>query len=154
MNYEIKIISEEDTIKSKEYDNYDTAIEIADHIYRNMLNTDYGDEIVVNPINNKDNYIWANGKIINRPLKIGDKVKIIDNGQTYSTYENFMIAHATKELCCRWNMGKTPNNDKIYIVRTLAMHGNNGETLAIIEDENEYYASVYIIGSRGLQFVE
>lgn len=157
MNYEIRIISEEDTIKSKEYDNYDTAIEIADHIYRNMLNTDCGDEIVVNPINNKDNYIWANGKIINRPLKIGDKVKIIDRGHTYSTYESFMVAHATKELCCRWNMGITPKNyedtPKIYTVKELAMHENNDDTLAIIEDEDEYYACVYIISSRGLEIV-
>ena len=155
MNYLVRIISEEDTIKSKVYDDYFKAVDIAKYIYENMVDIDYGDEIVVVEENKPQKYLWANGKTLERPLKIGDKVKIIDRGQTYSTYEDFMIAHATKELCCRWNMGKTPNNnDKIYIVRTLAMHENNGETLAIIEDEDTYYLNVYIVGSSGLEIVD
>ena len=154
MKYEIRIISEDDTIKSKPYEDLDKAIEIADSIYQNFVNSDFGDEIVVAEENKPQKYLWANGKTLDRPLKIGDKVRVKDNGETYSTYEKFMVAHATKELCCRWNMGKTPNNnDKIYIVRTLAMHEDNGETLAIIEDEDAYYASVYIIGSRGLEII-
>lgn len=158
MNYEIRIISEEDTIKSKPYEDLDKAIEIADKMFNDFVNTDFGDEIVVVEENKKDKKYWANGKTLDRPLMIGDKVKIIDRGQTYSTYEDFMLAHATKKLCCRWDMGVTPKNyentSKIYTVRALAMHEYNGETLAIIEDETEYYASVYIVGSRGLQFVD
>lgn len=155
MKYEIRIISEEDTVKSKPYDDYFKAVDIAKYIYENMVDIDYGDEVVVVEEDKPKKYLWANSKTLDRPLVIGDRVKIKDNGQTYSTYEDFMLAHATKELCCRWNQGKTPNNnDKIYTVRTLAMHGHNGETLAIIEDENEYNLSVYIIGVRGLEIVE
>ena len=159
MKYEIRIISEEDTIKSKPYEDLGKAIEIADKMFKDFVNTDFGDEIVVVKENSKDKkYYWANGETLERPLRIGDKVKIIDKGQTYSTYENFMTTHATKELCCRWNMGIAPKNykeaPKIYIVRALAMHENNGGTLAIIEDEDTYYLSVYIIDTRGLQLVE
>ena len=159
MKYEIRIISEEDTIKSRTYEDLDKAIEIADKMFNDFVNTDFGDEIVVAEENSKDKkYYWANGKTLERPLRIGDKVKIIDKGQTYSTYANFMTTHATKELCCRWNMGIAPKNykeaPKIYIVRALAMHETNGETLAIIENEDDYYLNVYIIGVRGLQFVE
>lgn len=159
MKYETRIISEEDTIKSKPYEDLDKAIEIADSIYQNFVNSDFGDEIVVVEENSKDKkYYWANGKTLERPLKIGDKVKIINKGETYTTYEDFMTAHATKELCCRWNMGTAPKNyeddPKIYTIKELAMHEDNGKTLAIIEDEYAYYLSVYIIGTRGLQLVE
>ena len=158
MKYEIRIISEEDTIKSKPYDDYSKAVDIAKYIYENMADIDYGDEVVVVEENKPKKYLWANGETLERPLIIGDKVKIIENGHTYSTYERFMIAHATKELCCRWNMGATPENykdaPKIYTIKALAMHENNGETLAIIEDENDYKMNVYIISSRGLEIVE
>ena len=158
MKYEIRIISEEDTIKSKPYEDLDKAIEVADKMFNDFVNTDFGDEIVVVEENKPQKYLWANGKTLDRPLKIGDKVRVKDNGETYSTYEKFMVAHATKELCCRWDMGNTPKNyantPTIYTVRALAIHEDNGKTLAIIEDENRYYLSVYIVGSRGLEIVE
>ena len=78
MNYEIRIISEEDTIKSKIYENLDSAINVAQSVYNNFINFDFGDEIVVAEANSKDKkYLWANGKRIIEDLKVGDIVKVV-----------------------------------------------------------------------------
>ena len=84
MKYEIKIISEEDTVKSKPYEDLDKAIEVADKMFNDFVNTDFGDEIVVVEENSKDKkYYWANGKTLIDIISIGDYVKISNKGQIY-----------------------------------------------------------------------
>lgn len=154
MNYEIRIISEEDTIKSKTYEDLDKAIEIADKMFNDFVNTDFGDEIVICEENKKDKYYWANGKKIVEELKVGDIVKVVDNGCTYSTYMDFMIEYGTKQNCCEWVRGENPqeNEDK-YEVMCIAPHITRFETdgeIAIIR-KLDYCNKTYIVGLKGLQ---
>lgn len=153
MKYEIRIISEEDTIKSKVYDDLNKAIEIADKIYNDFIDLDYGDEIVVVEANNKNSaYYWGNGKQFIYPLSIGDKVRVTDNGKTYSTYQDFMIEYGTKEDCCNWVKHKNPQeNEDVYEIINIAPHPlreTDGQ-LAIIR-KLDYTNDTYIVGVKGL----
>ena len=153
MKYEIRIISEEDTVKSKPYDNLDKAIKIAEKIYNDFIDLDFGDEIVVAEENKKNGgYYWTNGEQLIFSLQIGDKVKVIDNGKTYSTYQDFMIEYGTKEDCCNWCKGKNPcENAHTYEIINIATHplrATDGQ-LAIIRNV-DYTNETYIVGVKGL----
>lgn len=154
MKYEIRIISEEDTIKSKTFEDLDKAIEIADKMFNDFVNTDFGDEIVIKDDLQNKTY-WANGKLIYRPLQIGDVVKIKDSGQTYSTYKEFMVVNATKELCCDWNKGVNPKNfeenEKLYIIEALGMHNDGYTQIAVIKEKDGCGLCVYMVGTQGLE---
>lgn len=157
MKYEIKIISEEDTVKSKPYEDLDKAIEIADKMFNDFVNTGFGDEIVVVEENSKDKkYYWANGKQLIANIKVGDIVKVVNSGCTYSTYMDFMIDYGTKQNCCEWAKGENPqeNEDK-YEVICMAPHPTRFEAdgeIAIIR-ALDYHNKTYIIGLKGLQKV-
>lgn len=157
MKYEIRIISEEDTVKSKPYEDLNKAIEIADKIFNNFANTDFGDEIIVVEENSKDKkYYWANGKILIEELKVGDIVRIIDNGYSYTTYGDFMLKYGSKEDCCYWKHNELPKqNDVLYEIICIENHSDgNEEKLAIIRSRTEYYyEQVYIMGIKGLKKV-
>ena len=154
MKYEIKIITEEDTVKSKTYEDLDKAIEIAEKIYEDFIDLGFGDEIVIVEENKKGKYYWANGKRLVDNIKVGDIVKVVHSGHTYSTYMDFMIEYGTKQNCCEWVRGENPqeNEDK-YEVVFIAPHMTRFETdgeIAIIRSL-DYHHKTYIIGLKGLQ---
>ena len=156
MKYEIRIISEEDTIKSKPYEDLDKAIEVADKIFNDFVNTDFGDEIVVVKENSKDKeYYWANGKTLIQELKIGDTVRVVDNGKSFTTYTEFMTTYGTKEQCCLWNRDVAPIEDNtIYKILNIAEHldrPNFYNKLAIIQEMGYIEGKVYIIEIDGLK---
>lgn len=155
MKYEIRIISEEDTVKSKTFEDLDKAIEIADKIYNDFLDLDFGDEIVVVEENSKDKkYYWANGKTLTEELKVGDIVKIIDNGCSYTTYGDFMLKYGSKEDCCYWKYNEIPKeNDVLYEIICIENHCDREEKLAIVRSRTDYYEQVYIMGIKGLKKV-
>ena len=155
MNYEIKIISEEDSIKSRTFEDLDKAIEVAEKMFNDFVNTDFGDEIVVVEENSKDKkYLWANGKKIVEKLKIGDKVKVTDSGATYSTYYDFMLDYGSKTDCLCWNYGASPKTteEKIYEIVFIGQHPLRqvGTKLAIIKEENLTWGQTYVIGIEGI----
>ena len=156
MKYEIRIISEEDTIKSRTYEDFDEAIEIAERMLNNFVNTDFGDEIIVTEENNykPSKYLWANGKILTEELKVGDIVKIIDNGKSYTNYIEFMTQYATPTQCCVWDCGVIPSADETqYIIRSIALHERQYEgELAIIQNYHRgEFGKIYLMGVKGLQ---
>ena len=156
MNYEIRIISEEDTVKSKVYEDLDKAIEIADKMFNDFVNTDFGDEIVVVEKNSKDKkYYWANGKTLIQELKIGDKVKVTDSGATYSTYYEFILDYGSKTDCLFWSYGISPSDDeeKIYEIVFIGQHPFRGKEtkLAIIKEVGCSFGQTYIIGIEGIR---
>lgn len=156
MKYEIRIISEEDTIKSRTYEDFDEAIEIAERMLNNFVNTDFGDEIVVTEEsdNRASKYLWANGKILIEESKVGDIVKIIDNGKTYTNYIEFMTLHATPSQCCLWDYDTVPSADETqYIIRNIALHERQYEgKLAIIQNYHRgEFGKIYLMNVKGLQ---
>ena len=158
MNYEIRIIGEEDTIKSKVYDDLETAIAVAEYIYNDFMDLDFGDEIVVAEANSKDKkYLWANGEKIIEELKVGDIVKVVDMGKEYTTYADFMATYGTKKDCCGWVYDKPIPNDcnSKYEIVCIAPHLDrpNEGNLAIIKNHCNYayLPSTYIIHIDGLR---
>lgn len=151
MKYEIRILSEEDTVKSKVYDDLDKAIEIADKIYNDFLDLDFGDEIVVCEENKKDKKYWSNGKQIIEEIKIGDIVEIIDEGATYSTYYDFMMEYGTKKNCLGWTYNNSPSVEKNYRVVNIANHLSRDIKLVIIEEIDTYLPKAFIIGIEGVK---
>lgn len=156
MKYEIRIISEEDTIRSRTYEDFDEAIEIAEKMFNDFVNTDFGDEIVVTEESNNraSKFLWANGKILIEELKVGDIVKIINSGQSYTNYIEFMTQYATPAQCCVWDCGATPNADETqYIIRSIALHERQYEgKLAIIQEHYRgEFGKIYLMGVKGLQ---
>lgn len=159
MKYEIRIISEEDTIKSKPYEDLNKAIEIADKMFNDFVNTDFGDEVVVVEENSKDKkYLWANGKTLIQELKVGDKVKVVDNGKSFTTYTEFMTTYGTKEQCCLWDRNVAPQEDNtIYKILNIADHldrPNLYNKLAIIQQIGLSEGRVYIIEIDGLKKID
>jgi hypothetical protein len=156
MKYEIRIISEEDTIKSRTYEDFGEAIEIAEIMLNDFVNTDFGDEIIITEENNykPSKYLWANGKILIEELKVGDIVKIIDKGKTYTNYTEFMTQYATPTQCCVWDYNVVPNADETqYVIRGIALHERQYEgKLAIIQ---EHYrgelGKIYLMNVKGLR---
>lgn len=156
MKYEIRIISEEDTIKSKTYEDLNKAIEIADKMFNDFVNLDFGDEIVVVEENSKDKkYYWANGKLLMPELKVGDKVKVINDGETYSTYYEFILDYGNKTDCLCWSYGESPssNEGKIYEIIFIGQHPlREKETkMAIIKEAGCPLGQTYIIGIKGIR---
>lgn len=159
MKYEIRIISEEDIVKSKTYEDLDKAIEVADKMFNDFVNTDFGDEIVVAEENSKDKkYLWANGKTLIEELKVGDTVKVVENGKSFTTYTEFMTTYGTKEQCCLWDRNILPKEDNtIYKILNIAEHldrPNFYNKLAIIQEVGCYEGKVYIIEIDGLRKID
>lgn len=159
MKYEIRIISEEDTVKSKTYEDLDKAIEVANKMFNDFMNVDFGDEIVVAKENSKDKkYYWANGKTLMQELKVGDKVKVVNDGETYSTYYEFMLDYGSKTDCVCWSYGKSPSNneEKIYKITFIGQHPlREKETkLAIIKEVGCSFGQTYVIGIKGIRKIE
>ena len=159
MKYEIRIISEEDTVKSKAYEDLDKAIEVADKMFNDFANLDFGDEIVVAKENSKDKkYYWANGKTLIQELKVGDTVKAVNDGETYSTYYEFMLDYGDKTDCLGWSYGKSPSNneEKIYKITFIGQHsrGDTETKLAIIKEAGCFFGQTYVIGIEGIHKIE
>ena len=90
-------------------------------------------------------------------IKIGDTVKIVDAGRTYSTVENFKDT----PTAARYRYGVTPFN---YMICKVVGWYDNEKTKAIIEEDvgkqlgnTEYdlkcYNGIYVIGVDGLKKV-
>ena len=121
--------------------------------------TDFGDEIVVVKENSKDKeYYWANGKTLTQELKVGDKVRVVDNGKSFTTYTEFMTTFGTKEQCCLWNRDIPPKEDNtIYKILNIAEHldrPNCYNKLAIIQEMGYSEGKVYIIEIDGLKKID
>lgn len=82
-------------------------------------------------------------------IKEGDKVKVVNNGYTYSTYESW-IERNIKFPARRymWDFDKNPSNGKKGKVIKIAQHSTNDERiLAYVEIDGR----CYIIGVEGLE---
>ena len=84
--------------------------------------------------------------------KVGDKVKVIDDGRVYSMYINWLITNnVSLESAIKWQCGKFPNNEEKYIIKEIHPHAElKKNVLALIEDEY----SAYIIDIKGLEVIK
>lgn len=86
-----------------------------------------------------------------RMPKVGDTVKVIDNGRTYSTYDTWLIANNIDiKHAIKWTTSKSPKNDSIYKIVAIHKHLDSRAMLALIEDDY----NCYIINIEGLEVLE
>ena len=88
----------------------------------------------------------------NKEPKVGDKVKVVDDGKVYSMYINWLITNnVSLESAIKWQCGKFPNNEEKYIIKEIYPHTEfKKNVLALIEDEY----NAYIINIEGLEVVK
>lgn len=77
--------------------------------------------------------------------KVGDKVKVINNGKTALIHKSYLISNdVSLEFAIKWNMKYTPVNGNKYTVSKIV------DDNAFIEDEN--YA--FVINVEGLEVIK
>ncbi len=86
----------------------------------------------------------------NIKYKIGDRVKVVDAGELYSAYEEFIKENAP-QLLNKWESNRVLSDGGNYEVKAVGKHkvALNRE-LAIIEQNNK----VYIVDFKGLELVK
>ncbi len=85
----------------------------------------------------------------NIKYKIGDRVKVVDAGELYSAYEDFIKENAP-QLLNKWVSSRKLPKSGIYEVKAIGKHLSCGRELAIIEQNNK----VYIVDFKGLELVK
>jgi hypothetical protein len=77
--------------------------------------------------------------------KVGDKVKVVNNGLTYNLFKEWLIENKVSiESAIKWKRGKHPENGEEYTIKMIV------GTHVLIEDD---YNS-YIISVEGLEVVK
>ena len=85
-------------------------------------------------------------------MKIGDKVKIIDGGKCYSSYEEWIKIHGKKYLD-NWEYGSRDfNKEDTYKIVAKTRHNDYDDMLYLIQ--NEKTKRVYIFGEEGIKKVK
>lgn len=86
-------------------------------------------------------------------FKIGDIVKVIDTGKTYSTYEKWIEKYAPEYIDDYSNKSfDVPFKGDLYRVITTGKHMMYDVNLVLIQ--NEYSDQVYIISEDGLKLYQ
>lgn len=88
-----------------------------------------------------------------KEIKVGDKVKVIDNGESYSAYADWVVANvASREAAVRFCYGGYIGNGAIGTVLRIAPHGKLDRTLAYIQiDDNIGEKKCYLMDIAGLK---
>ena len=84
-------------------------------------------------------------------FKVGNKVKVINNEWTYSTYESWINRFAM-QYKKGWKRGESPSKNKEYIIRVKAPHGLFNIDIYLIQDIKT--KQVYIVDGRGIELVK
>lgn len=85
-------------------------------------------------------------------FKVGNKVKVIKNGYTYSTYETWINKYAMQYKKA-WKEEELPNKNNEYIIKVKAPHEDGFDIyLYLIQDIKT--KQVYIIDKRGIELVK
>lgn len=84
-------------------------------------------------------------------FKVGNKVKVINNEYTYSTYDTWINKYAM-QYKKEWNKEEIPYKNNEYIIRVKAPHGLFNIDLYLIQDIKT--KQVYIIDDNGIELVK
>ena len=82
-------------------------------------------------------------------FKIGNMVKVVDSGKTYTLYDDIMLQYGADYLM-RWAYGVAAPQDGQYEVVQRNKHPDLKIMLYVIERKDGYSHPLYIIGEEGL----
>lgn len=81
-------------------------------------------------------------------IKVGDKVIITDNGETYNTYATWVVTNVNDPVkVAEYRYNSVPSNGMIGKVEYLAPHEWGHKMLAYVKG----YLGYYLIGTDGLE---
>ncbi len=88
-----------------------------------------------------------------KEIKVGDKVKVVDNDKSYSAYADWVDTHVvSRAAAIRFCYGGYIGNDAIGTVLCIAPHGKLDRTLAYIQiDDNIGEKKCYLMDIAGLK---
>lgn len=83
----------------------------------------------------------------NKEIRIGDRVVILDSGETFSTYSKWVVGHIKNpEQIARYRYGVSPHNGQVGTVVCIAPHEFGHTDCAYIRTTEGFY----LISVRGL----
>lgn len=88
--------------------------------------------------------------------KVGDTVKMIDDGKTHANYDTWFVKNNLDiKYALKWKRGESPNNGERYKIVAIHPHGgmssyDKKSILALVEDER----NCYIINIEGIEVVK
>lgn len=83
--------------------------------------------------------------------KVGDKVKVVDDGKTHDTYDEWLIKNNVNlKSAIKWRKGLSPKNGGEYTIKEIHKHEYYDVDLALIEDGE----NAYIINIKGLEVIK
>lgn len=84
-------------------------------------------------------------------IKQGNIVKVLDNGETYTTYtELFEHAKRLSGTDFHHAYDEVPVEDDTYRVISVVHHFDSGRPIAMIHNNNKY---AFLIGVKGLELI-
>ena len=89
-------------------------------------------------------------------LKVGDKIKVIDYGESFTTYPNWVYNNVEGVDKCRYAFGCNPENGTIGTVIAIAKHEYSSDNLIYFKEDVEYgcgNSTCYLIGEKGVKKV-
>ena len=144
------------TLKTFTITTSDTTTTLTDGTHTTTINRYYTDKhddmIALEEVVKKYKSEMEEIDRVSKLPKVGDRVKVIDDGKVYSMYINWLITNnVSLESAIKWQCGKLPNNEEKYIIKEIHPHTEfKKEVLALIEDED----NAYIINIKGLEVIK
>lgn len=85
--------------------------------------------------------------------RVGDKVKVIDDGKAYSTYSDWLLENKVDiKYAIKWKNGNAPRNGDCYTVIKIHPHENAEEYGDVALIDGSY--GTFLIGVEGLEVVK
>lgn len=85
-------------------------------------------------------------------FKVGDKVKIVDGEQVYSTYNIWVSKHVPSEYKSFWAKGIKPNESDTYTIIAYGNH-NASSCRKLYYIQNDNTKQCFIIGEKGIEMI-
>ena len=129
----------------------DTTTTITDGTHTTSINRYYTDKHdernAINIVIDK----YYDELTVSKLPKVGDKVRIIDRGQTHSTYDEWLIKNNVDlKSAIKWRNGLSPKNGGEYTIKEIHKHEYFDADLALIEDAE----NAYIMNIKGLEVIK
>lgn len=87
----------------------------------------------------------------NKPIKVGDFVKVIDNGKQYTTYcDIFNKSTLSKAFISRFALGENIDTEYEYEVLEIIQDDTQDVSIAVLTS-NKKYGKIYLVDTKGLK---
>ena len=87
-----------------------------------------------------------------KEIKVGDWVKVVDNGQSYTTYPEWLYNRVEFKFVKYYHYGYCPINGSVGKVIAIGQHENQSDRIIMAIHANNGY--VYIVNQKGLKKVK